>query len=376
MIKDQTLLQEPDQYQKLETLVGRIGVRKILLVCDSSIKFLTLDYYFSCFQEKTGIEVIRFQGFAPNPLYESVVEGVRILNENRCSMIIAVGGGSAMDVAKCIKLYSNMAPNKNYLEQPIVENKLVLIAIPTTAGTGSETTRFAVIYFNGTKQSINHVSCIPDYVVLDPSLLKTLPSYQKKVTMMDAFCHAIESYWSVNSTEESKEYSRKAISIVLENITGYLENKELGNKRMQMAAYFAGKAIDITQTTAAHAMSYKITSLYGLAHGHAVALCLPKVWTYMINHFEDCIDPRGKVYLAETFVKIADCLGVRTSEEAIRKFYEIRELMDLKAPDMVNYKDLEILTRSVNPDRLKNNPIKLEKETLYTLYKDILKIRY
>ena len=99
-----------------------------------------------------------------------------------------------------------------YLRQKIVENDRRLFAVPTTAGTGSEATQFAVIYYRGEKQSVSHKSIIPDTVLFDPSSLKTLSLYQRKVGMMDALSHSIESCWSINSTNESKEYSRIAIA--------------------------------------------------------------------------------------------------------------------------------------------------------------------
>ena len=186
-------------------------------------------------------------GFQPNPLYENVLSGLECYRKNSCNAIIAVGGGSAMDVAKCIKLYSNMqgdGEDGSYLKQKILPNEIPFLAIPTTSGTGSEATRFAVIYFNGVKQSVSDYSCIPGTVLLDAGMLKTLPQYQKKSTMLDALCHAIESFWSVNSTRESKNYSREAIEIVIKNLDAYLENKEEGNAEMLIAANTAGKAIN------------------------------------------------------------------------------------------------------------------------------------
>ena len=153
--------------------------------------------------------------------------------------------------------------------------------MPTTAGTGSEATRYAVIYYNDAKQSITSKSIIPSTVLMDPNALKTLPVYQRKATMCDALCHAIESFWSVNSNEESKKYSRAAIKGVLKNMQGYFENTEEGNAGMLRAAYDAGKAINITQTTAGHAMCYKITSLFGCAHGHAAILCDRVLFSWM-----------------------------------------------------------------------------------------------
>ena len=187
--------------------------------------------------------VVRFSDFKPNPLYDSVVEGVELFKKENCDSIFAVGGGSAMDVAKCIKLYSNMPGDGKdgaWLREKIVPNEIPFLAMPTTAGTGSEATRYAVIYYGGEKQSITSESFIPATVLMDPNSLKTLPLYQKKATMCDALCHSIESFWSVNSTEESRKYSAEAIREVLANMEGYLANREEANAGMLMAAHKAG----------------------------------------------------------------------------------------------------------------------------------------
>ena len=223
-MSEQKIISAENNYAELDKYIIDSGCKSIMLVCDESLKFLNIRNYFKTVSDRLNISLIRFSNFKPNPLYGSVVEGVRLFNENGCEMIIAVGGGSAMDVAKCIKLYSNMDSSENYLQQKIVPNDIPLIAVPTTAGTGSEATRYAVIYFNGEKQSVAHVSCIPSVVLMDSSVLKTLPEYQKKSTMLDALCHAIESFWSVNSTEESRSYSRAAIQLILKNKDAYLAN--------------------------------------------------------------------------------------------------------------------------------------------------------
>lgn len=276
-----------------------------------------------------------------------------------------------MDVAKCIKLYSNMDHTRNYLKQTIVPNEIELMAVPTTAGTGSEATRFAVIYYEGEKQSISDLSCIPSAVLVDPTVLETLPEYQKKATMMDALCHATESFWSVNANEESQEYSVEAIRLVLENYTGYLSNTKEGNAGMLKASNIAGKAINITQTTAGHAMCYKLTSLYGISHGHAAALCVSKLFSYMIEHIEKCIDPRGKGYLEEMFIRLAVAYGCDNPKNAVEKFDKLLGELNLEVPKAKD-EEYEVLKCSVNPVRLKNNPIALDIQTIDTLYHIIL----
>ena len=369
---EQKTLEASEDYVELDRYFAESGTKCILLVCGSSLRLLRISKYFDTLTERTGIRLVRFSNFNPNPLYESVVEGVQLFQESGCDLIVAVGGGSAMDVAKCIKLFSNMNTSKNYLEQTIVPNEVQLLAIPTTAGTGSEATRFAVIYFEGEKQSIADGSCVPSAVLMDASVLKKLPEYQKKATMMDALCHSIESFWSVNSTGESRRYSRQAIQMIMANKDAYLSNEDEGNANMLYAANLAGKAINITQTTAAHAMCYKLTSLYGIAHGHAVALCMSKLWPFMTSHIERCIDKRGPEYLKNMYDEIAETFGCKSVEEAIEKYNSLFSSLNLIVPQPKE-EDYGILRKSVNPVRLKNHPILLDEEVIDELYHQILR---
>lgn len=371
-MKEQFILKASENYAELDAYFKEQQYRRIFLVCDASLPFLRLNDYFRTLQERTGIDVIFFDDFQPNPLYESVANGVSLFNASDCDAIVAIGGGSAIDVAKCIKLYSNMDPSVNYLKQEIVPNDVPLMAIPTTAGTGSEATRYAVIYYNDAKQSVTHESMIPSAVLMDRSALKTLPLYQKKSTMLDALCHSIESFWSVNSTEESRVYSRRAIEMVLANMDGYIANDDDANAAMLIAANTAGKAINITQTTAGHAMCYKLTSLYGIAHGHAAALCDRVLFPWMIRHPERCIDPRGEAYLKDIFAQIADAMGCASPEEAAAKLGQIVSALELSVP-AASEEDYAVLSTSVNPVRLKNHPVRLDEETINTLYHSILK---
>lgn len=356
-------------YEELDKWVD--GRRKILLVCDASLQFLKIKGYFNDRAEK----IIKFSDFQPNPLYESVVEGVKVFRNEKCDSIIAVGGGSAMDVAKCIKLYSSLSGDGeegDWLKTEIIPNDIPFLAIPTTAGTGSEATRYAVIYYEGAKQSITSESFIPETVLMDASVLKTLPLYQKKATMCDALCHAIESFWSVNSTEESKEYSRAAIQGVLENMDGYLSNTEKGNARMLMAAHTAGKAINITQTTAGHAMCYKITSLFGSAHGHAAILCDRVLYPWMVENTDKCIDPRGEEYLKKTLDEIGQAMDCNDAKSGSEKLAEIFKNLEFDIPKATEEQYAELKT-SVNPVRLKNHPITLDVETIDMLYHEVLR---
>lgn len=343
----------------LNSLQDLLAGHRFLLVHGKSFDGLGISKVFDAFAHTV------FTGFSPNPLYEQVVEGIRAFNENSCDMIIAVGGGSAIDVAKCIKLYCRMDPTVNYLKQTPYDTGIPLIAIPTTAGTGSESTRHAVIYFNGVKQSISHPSIRPDVAVLEPTLLDTLPDYQRKCAMLDALCQAVESWWSMRATDESMEYSRQTVEFIRDNWREYIFNKapEAAEAIMQ-AANFSGRAIDITTTTAPHAMSYKLSSLYGIPHGHAVALCMLPVWLYM----QKCVENReddGASRLKTVFSKIT------IDEDWFEKL--MGELEIAHPVSSSREADIELLASSVNTERLANNPVPLDHDTLKEIYRSIVK---
>lgn len=340
-----------------------------MLVKDKSYPFLpnvlkeTLDRY--------KANCIVFDGFTPNPKYEEVLEGVNLFNDNKCELIVAVGGGSTIDVAKCIKLFSSLNPGDNYLNQRDryeEGNNVEFVAIPTTAGTGSESTRHAVIYYQGKKQSIASFKIIPNVVILEPSVLISLPLNQKKYTLFDALCQAIESWWSNNANKESVAYSKEAIKRIVKYIDSYLVEKPSLEvcKEILIASNYAGRAINITATTAAHAMSYKITSLYNFPHGYAVAVCFPVVWEHMLNH-----DLSNE--LIKKFNDIANYMGFDNPREAISWFKNKLNQLSMINPVSSSYDvDIKTLVDSVNPERLSNNPIQFNKEELTKMYKEII----
>ncbi len=362
-----------NNYECLEQWASNRTITRLFVVCGSSFR------YFSDIRskinelEEKGIKVFYFDDFKPNPVYESVVEGVKLFRQFRADGLLAVGGGSSIDVAKCIKLYSSSdkpGEDGGWLKETINVNEIPFMAIPTTAGTGSETTRYAVLYYRGEKQSITNKDIVPDCVLLAPQLLKSLPLYQRKATMGDALCHALESFWSINSNDESKEYSTLAIQEILKHMDGYLNNTPEGNEGMLKAANVAGKAINISQTTAGHAMSYKITGIYGLAHGHAAMLCNKALFPWTINNADKCVDIRGSEYLKNLFDDIAGAFGVDSIEDAVNKFEDIFEKLELDIPSVTDER-LNELVHSVNALRLKNHPIKLDEDDMVELYRQI-----
>lgn len=318
-------------YDELRKYLGESG--KILFVHGKSLsQFHELDEFHD--------RVIHFSGYTPNP----TLEEAKNASDIDCRYILAVGGGSAIDVAKYAKLNHPAAK---------------LIAIPTTAGSGSEATRFAVIYQDGRKLSITDDNIIPDAVLFDPALLRTLPEYHRKASALDAFSHALESFWSVNANDESREYSREALTAIARILEHYPESYD--TEGMQRSAYIAGKAINLSQTTAGHAMCYRITGLFGTAHGHSAAMCNRILFRWLVENTE-----------LEALKDIAGAMGCDTPEEASRKFGEIFSHLGLNIPHATE-QELDELTKSVNPERLKNFPAVLDEATIRKLYRQILR---
>lgn len=277
-----------------------------------------------------------------------------------------------MDVAKCIKLFAGLEGDGDYLEQRFTAEGVPLMAVPTTAGTGSESTQFAVIYVNGEKCSVEHESILPRYVLLYPGNLESLPDYQKKATACDALAHAIESCWSIHSSAASMELSRNALRLLLGNIDAYLQNDGGGYPDMMLASNLAGRAINMTRTTAAHAMCYRLSGIMNVPHGHAVMLCLPEVWEYMQENLDACVDGRGREYLREKLVCLARYMGQETPEKAIIFLKELRRKWGLGMPRRLEEGRIDELADSVNAERLSNFPIGMGKEEIRQIYRKIM----
>ncbi len=365
----QKIINGKESYKRIGNLLKELGIKKYMLVCRPSFYGLGLDKYF----DSIDIPCVYFTDFTVNPKYEEICEGTDLFVNEKCEAIVAVGGGSAIDVAKCIKLFSAMPKGEVYYKQELKDNDISLIAVPTTAGTGSESTRFSVFYHYGEKQSIGPDYLLPEYAFLDAMLLYSLPVYQKKCTLLDALCQAIESWWSVHSTDESKEYAKIAVEKIIANYKGYIfDGDPAATEEIMLGSNFAGRAINITSTTSAHAMSYKMTTLYGIPHGHAVGVGLAHIWDYMNKNTDKCIDKRGEAYLKQIFCDISKALGGKTAEEGAEIYKNLLSEIEIEGPK-AQPDEIEILAKSVNVGRLKNNPVELTYDTLYELYSKITK---
>lgn len=326
--------------------------------------------------------VTSFSDFSVNPQIEDVKKGISLFRQNQCDLVIAVGGGSAIDVAKSINLLAAQsgAP-EDYITKKLTaaHRPKPFIAVPTTAGTGSEATHFAVVYINKKKYSLAHEEwMLPDYVFLDPVLTYNLPKYITASTGADALCQAVESYWSTQSNKESKQYAQQAITIALRDLAGAVNDPTPQNREaMLKAANLGGKAINISKTTACHAVSYPMTSYFGVSHGHACTLTLGEMFVYNSKVMDpECSDKRGVEYVKRTMMELCAFFSVQTAEEVRQKIDALMEEIGLDrklaALNIVTPEHHDVIVANgFNPERVKNNPRNLTEEGLRAMLKRI-----
>lgn len=293
------------------------------------------------------------------------------------NMIIAIGGGTTIDFAKAISsLYEytdngeitigevvDIITSKKYLENT---NPIPIIASSTTAGTGSDCTKWATVwdYDNTKKYSIDADYLYPTESWLIPELTITLPKKLTLSTALDALSHACEAYWSVSTNKIVQTLSRDAISLIVEYLPLVLEDmtNEEYRRKVYMGAFFAGLAFSNTRTTACHSISYPLTLLFGIPHGLAVSLTLGEVLKRNKEYIED-YDLFLDAWKATTADDITNWIDDVSKDIQVLKLSEF----DVKREDIENIIDL-----TFTGGRMDNNPIvfneKEIKEILETVY--------
>lgn len=350
-----------NDYKEIESLFAQLGVKKPFICCGKSFQKTKIFDYLKQFNP------VVFDNIRPNPRFDDMITAAQLFNAEGCDFMIGAGGGSPMDSAKMIRLMTTNDVSK-CLDEPMENNDIKALFIPTTAGTGSEATKTSVFYLNDVeKTSIGNYDFIPDYIIFDEKLLETVSDYQRKCTCLDALCHAIESFWNTKANDESKEYASKAIKLFFENKDSYMKNEPAGNRGMLMASYYGGKAINLTGTTAGHAMCYNITMNCGTAHGHSVASGLSKIWEYMLNNFNEVNDSRGKEYVEETLSQLDNQMG----GNALNTFNSLIDEFELAKPT-ANETQISIFASKVPAKKLLTNPVKLSQEDVEKIYSNIL----
>ncbi len=258
------------------------GINKVFLVTDSIIRKVAENL--EALLPSEGIECVVYDKTKPNPTVANIEEALAIYNAEKCQAIIAFGGGSSIDCAKAVgarvaRPRKSLAQMKGILK---VRRKLPLLAaIPTTAGTGSETTVATIITDDKThyKYPINDFPLIPEIAVLDPKVTFTMPASLTATTGMDALTHAIEAFIGGSTTKLSRAYAIKAVQLILANIENAYNNgyDEAARKNMLIAANLAGGAFSRSYVGYIHAIAHSLGGAYNIPHGLANSVLLPVV---------------------------------------------------------------------------------------------------
>lgn len=324
--------------------------KKSFDLCGASAIIKNIQHLFDC-------KITEFYDFEENPKIEDLNKGLALLEKTTADFIIGIGGGSVMDMAKLLRFFHSYDGNNTKYEIK-VRQLLPLATFPTTAGTGAEATHFAVLYKDKVKYSVEHDDIRPDIAIVYPPLTYGNSKYLTACTGFDALAQAIEAYWSRQATAESDQYAEKAMQSLWENLPLVVNSpsEEIRNLLAE-SSYWAGRAIDIAKTTAAHALSYPLTSYYGYPHGHAVALLFPYIAAYNLEH------------MATKTKEIYALLHKPINKPVASFFKEYIDAIGLQ-PREHNAIDKNVVLANVNQNRLKNNPVRLSGDTLLKIIED------
>ena len=310
----------------LPDFIKNQGIERVLLVTDEGLKNLGLCDGLVNKCAEVGLKCAWYYKAVPNPTINNIEDALKMYKENDCQAIIAFGGGSPMDCAKGVGARV-ACPNKPVPKMKgllKVNHKLPpLFAIPTTAGTGSETTVAAVISNPETheKYPINDPHLIPKYAVLDATLTAGLPKKITSTTGVDALTHAVEAYIGSANTKETKEMAIKATKLIFENLKKAYDNGQdlVARANMQKAAFYAGVAFTRAYVGNVHAMAHQLGGFYGVPHGLANAIILP----IMLDE-----------YGASAYKKLAELatvVGIDGKDDAEKAQKFIQAIKDLNA---------------------------------------------
>ena len=294
-----------DSVLRLPLWIKQKGLSNVMVVTDNGLMKLGLPDPMLKAMDEAGVKYTVFSNIEPNPTSDNVEEGYALYKANHCNGLVAFGGGAPMDCAKAIG--ARVArPNKKVAQLQgllkVIKPIPTFFAVPTTSGTGSETTVAAVITDSAThhKASINDTALIPKYAVLDPQLTVGLPPFVTATTGMDALCHAVEAYTNYTyTTKLERKLALDAIRLIHDNLlTAYNDGKNLeARQNMQKAAFYAGRAFTRGCVGYVHAVGHTLGGLYGVPHGLAMSVILPHVMRQfgpaVYDKLADCADVCG-----------------------------------------------------------------------------------
>ena len=311
--------------EKMSEIVDQLKLKQIktvLLVSDKMVRQIGLTKTLEELIINSNINLVIYDEVEPNPTSNNVENGVNLYKKNSCEAIIAFGGGSPIDCAKAIG--ARIACPKKSLKKlkgilKVTHKLPTLFCVPTTAGTGSETTITSVISDSDTheKYTINDFKLVPEFAVLDPVATFTLPKHLTSTTGLDALTHAIEAYIGKSTSKTTRKQSLEAIKLIFENIlVAYNEPLNYEARRnMLLASHIAGKAFSMSYVGYVHAVAHSLGGKYNTPHGLANSILLP----IMLKDYGKAI--YKKIYKISLYLNLID--KTATYREGYDKFMEL-----------------------------------------------------
>jgi alcohol dehydrogenase len=357
--------------------LAELKVSRPLVVLDGNLAGTGFGERLSGLLDKAKIGFVLYDKVVPEPPIELADEGAKLAIRKKCDGVVGIGGGSAMDLAKAIAV---LAANKGKAEDYLGLNKvpgpgLPKIMVPTTAGTGSEVTFTAVFIRKKLKkkEGMNSPYLYPELALLDPELTLTLPPHPTAATGIDALCHAIESYTSINASPMSELLSLEAIRLISDNLrTAVHDGTNLeAREAMLLGSLYAGLGLANAGVTAVHSLSYPLGGKYGISHGLANTIILPRVMAFNLpgaqEKFVDIAEIMGEI-VDDLPLREAAYLAVEAVEALIEDCGIFTTLEELEIPE-ADFPELAKVAMTVARP-LANNPCKMTPEEMVEIYQE------
>jgi alcohol dehydrogenase len=369
----------PNSIESIGEIPAEYRARKVLIITDTGVWNAGLIEKPKRILESAGIHVEVINDTPPEPEVEQVNKIFSAAKKIDCQMIIGIGGGSAMDVAKIVSvMLTNQVSLRQLLEKINIEHYgLPTVMVPTTAGTGSEVTPNAIVLVPEEELKVGIVNnkLVPNCVILDPVLTIGLPPSLTASTGMDALTHAIECYTSKKANPLSDTFALKSINLIARSIRrAYQNGKDVDARHdMLLGAMFGGICIATSSTTAVHALAYPLGGKYRISHGLSNAILLPHVMKYNLDSAED------------KFKDIAIAMGIdvtrlsirQAAEKMIENLFSLVNDLNIQASlkdKGITAADLDIMVEAACKVTrlLDNNPRPMTKNAMRDIYKKLL----
>ncbi len=355
---------------KLKNIAKEMGLDRGILVCDPF--FATNGLADRIMDENKELLIAEYSNISPNPETREVDACAQIMRKEKIQFTVALGGGSSMD---CAKAASTVCFTNNSIEKyhmtgvALPKEHLPIIAIPTTAGTGSEVTCVSVLsnHLLGKKGPINNDNFYPQVALIDPELTYTLPKFQTASCGIDVLCHALEGFWSKGHQPICDALALHGARLVFQYLRRAYENGNDTEAREKMAeaSVIAGLAFTLPKTTSSHACSFPLTNFYHIPHGEACGLTLDYFARInakasgedgkRINSFALQLGFKDMYELADAIAQLKKDINLRT---------------DLKEFHLTDEQVKELVNASHHPNML-NNPVKITDELLNDMYQSL-----